>query len=167
MDPNTITTPVSARWEENDMIWSVDQCPVILFFNGITLSQCQNFCISVSTCTAINFGDETGHCTLLNCGYPCPEPLWSATNYKGYCLDRDQTTTSDPNETTTTAATTATAESNETTTTAPDETSTTDQSASTTTKSDIWEENDMIWSVDQCPSILWFDGITLIECQNF
>ena len=91
-DPNATTTSVSTPtpdiWEENDMIWSVDQCPSILWFDGITLDDCQNFCSSVSTCTAINFGEETGHCTLLNCGYPCPEPMWSASNYKGYCLER-------------------------------------------------------------------------------
>ena len=94
VEPNTTTSshiPTTSEpesWEENDMIWSVDQCPSILWFNGITLNQCQDFCISVSTCTAINFGEETGHCTLLNCGYPCPEPQWNASNYKGYCLMR-------------------------------------------------------------------------------
>ena len=76
------------------MIWSVDQCPTIIWFNGITLSECQAFCESTSTCTAINFGSETGHCTLLRCennddpDEVCPEPMWSATNYKGYCLTR-------------------------------------------------------------------------------
>ena len=89
MQPHTsVSTPTPDIWEENDMIWSVDQCPSILWFDGITLDDCQNFCSSVSTCTAINFGEETGHCTLLNCGYPCPEPMWSASNYKGYCLER-------------------------------------------------------------------------------
>ena len=88
VDPNVTTTTESDLWEENDMIWSVDQCPSILWFNGITLKECQDFCSSVSTCTAINFGQDSGHCTLLNCGYPCPEPQWSAANYKGYCLMR-------------------------------------------------------------------------------
>ena len=87
MDPNATTTAAEV-WEENDKIWSADQCPSIMWFEKVTLSDCQDLCFSESTCTAINFGENTGHCTLLNCGYPCPEPDWSYTNYKGYCLTR-------------------------------------------------------------------------------
>ena len=87
-DTNAGTTNEPDEWEENDMIWSTDHCPSILWFNTITLSECQEFCLSVSSCTAINYGSETGHCTLLNCGYPCPTPQYTVSNYKGYCLKR-------------------------------------------------------------------------------
>ena len=89
-DPNGSSTPDPDNWEEYDMIWSVDQCPELIWFNGITLSECQAFCESMTSCTAINFGNN--HCTLLKCAKDnngdCPDPLWSAANYKGYCLKR-------------------------------------------------------------------------------
>ena len=93
-DPDAITTNNQGVWDEYDMIWSVQQCPEIIWFNGVSLDECQTFCESVSTCTAINFGSATGHCTLLRCESGdrsldvCPGPLWSATGYKGYCLTR-------------------------------------------------------------------------------
>ena len=88
-DPNaTTTTKAPDTWEENDNTWSVDQCPSLLTYDGITLSQCQDHCSSLNDCTAINFGQDTGHCILLNCGYPCPAPQLSVTNYKGYCLQK-------------------------------------------------------------------------------
>ena len=89
-DPNASTT--SQPWTPYDKIWSTNQCSSILWFDGITLSQCQDFCTNAASCTAINFGEDTGHCTLLNCGYPCPEPQWTAPNYKGYCYLRGKLT---------------------------------------------------------------------------
>ena len=86
--PNPSTTSAPEMWEENDMVWSSDQCPSIMWFEQVTLIECQDLCSSVSTCTAINYGESTGHCTLLDCGYPCPEPQWIVANYKGYCLNR-------------------------------------------------------------------------------
>ena len=87
-NPDASTTTSPAIWEENEKIWSADQCQSILITNGVTLEQCQERCAGLSTCTAVNFGSESGHCTLLNCGYPCPEPQWTFANYKGYCLNR-------------------------------------------------------------------------------
>ena len=90
------TTMATDVWEENEMIWSTDQCPEIIWFNGVTLDDCQYFCETVASCTAINYGASTGHCTLLRCESEdrsttvCPNPLFSATNYKGYCLTRGE-----------------------------------------------------------------------------
>ncbi|CAL4063669.1 unnamed protein product, partial [Meganyctiphanes norvegica] len=68
-------------------VWNNLQCEYIVWYHGVSHSQCKSVCLELSTCTALNYKDGPNtECVLWACPLPAPSPKSTRSPYKGYSL---------------------------------------------------------------------------------
>ena len=67
-----------------EKIWIDDQCPNLGSNLGKTLGQCKQLCTNTAGCTAINYSQTAGGCSLRKCGNVVPPPETDSDLYNGY-----------------------------------------------------------------------------------
>lgn len=78
-------TPIERNeWIKAPLPWGKNQCPLLASYSSVELKDCKRRCQDLPECNAINYAARGGHCVLLGCPLPLPQPQWKTKSFKGY-----------------------------------------------------------------------------------